>query len=252
MLCQYCLERGLEPNEAIAEYKNIPICDPCLAPIYENANATQVDQIEETDLENRKKRAFEVLDKFEELFDDWYLFENEVLNSRDDFFNHRPPAVINLTNEQIKALNSRRKAVLYAFRIKDEQWTEIIDKIRTEERRKENLVGVTKSIVEKTKKTKGENSLEAKKKLAKAMGITVAQLDAMGSQARQSEFEGIVGAKPEKSKWEKEKRESTSSILSGLQAQVKAQTTETKSPSNPLVSKRCPICNKFSCPHPRG
>lgn len=252
MLCQYCLDRGLVPNESIMLYQNLPICDPCLAPIMDNLSATQVDQLGgETDLEKRKRKAIEVLDKFEELFEDWHLFESEVLESRDDFFNHQAPAVINLTNEQIKALNSRRKAVLYAFRIKDERWTEIIDKIRTEERRKENLVGVTKSIVEKTKKVKSENSLDAKKKLAKAMGISLEALEAMGSNARKSEFEGIVGPQPINSSWEKKPKESTAGILANLQAQIKSQTTEAKPTIPNLVGKRCPICNKFACAHPR-
>jgi hypothetical protein len=66
MLCEYCLERGLVPNEHIGFYQDRPICDPCLAPIYDNANATQVEDIAATDLVSRKAKAMELLDKFED------------------------------------------------------------------------------------------------------------------------------------------------------------------------------------------
>ena len=197
--CQSCIERQLkEPEDAVGLYKNLPICDKCLGAIMSNMENVQADSISITSdkdsIESRRALALQMLDSFESVFDNFPLTAEEVLTARDDFYNHRAPALINCTTEQIKTIINRRKAVLYAIRIKDEQWSTIIEQLRNEARREAGLVGVAKSIKEKVKQPSGYSDDKAKK-LAKMMGISVAQLNAMGADARATEFKGIVGAK---------------------------------------------------------
>lgn len=245
--CQYCLDRQIEePNDAIGLYKKQPICDECLGPIMDNNSNTQI--IEYTrdpgSLEARKAKAFEILDKFEELLEGWELYEDEVLLSRDDFFNHRPPAVVNLTPEEIKKRISYRKAVLFSFRIKDEHWTTLIEQIRTKERREQGLINVQKSVKEVTKKSRaGKDQLQ---KLAKKLGVSVEQLELLGAQARQEEFKGVVGKKVIE---EVKKESEVSEVLKDIQKQINTQTTGNY--STPVV-KRCERCKKLTCICPRS
>ncbi len=195
--CQSCIERQLaEPNDAIGLYLDMPICDSCLTPIMANKENIQADSIaitsDKDSLSERKARALSLLDGFYESFDNFPMTAEEVLSARDDFYNHRAPALINMSVDEIKTIINRRKAVLFAIRIKDEQWSTIIEQLKNEARVTAGLTGVAKSIKEKAKKP-SEFSNEKAKKLAKMLGISVSQLEAMGADARTTEFAGIIG-----------------------------------------------------------
>ena len=196
-LCEYCLERGLDPGEAVGIYLKRPICDPCLGVIMDNKSdgpdTTKVS--DEELLAERKVRALALLDQFEELFDNWPLTADETLLSHSDFYNHKPPAIVNCSLEQIQAIYSRRKGILYAIRHKDERWYTEIEQLRRTARKQANLTGIAKSVKERNK-APSQVSIDAKKKLAKTLGITIAQLDAMGKQSREEEFKQIVGSTP--------------------------------------------------------
>jgi len=234
ILCEYCLERGLEPNPSIGLYLGRPICDPCLAPIMDNkANSPDEGKPSELSIEDKKVLALSILDKFEELFENWPLTADETLQAHEDFYNHRPPAVVNCTIEQLTQLNSRRKGLLYAIRHKDERWSTDIEVLKRTAREQANLTGIQKSIKER-KKAPSAVSLDAKKKLAKSMGITLEQLEAMGQQSREAEFGKIIKSTPANPAPIPANTEGSSrGILSALQSKLKTEA--------PKVRKRNPI-----------
>lgn len=193
-LCQSCLDRGLEPREAIGLYNKLPICDPCLGAIMDNkSDAPDNSRSEATSLASRKQRALEMLEQFEELAANWPLTAEETLLTHSDFYNHRPPALVNCTLEEIKEIYSRRKGLLYAIRHKDERWYTEIEQAKREAREKANLTGMLKSKEQKVRAPSAIN-LAQREKLAKSMGITLAELEAMGKASREREFVAIVGS----------------------------------------------------------
>lgn len=222
-LCQYCLDRGLEPNEAIGLYNKLPICDPCLGPIMDNkSDAPDTETRRDETIEDRKTRALELLDEFEALFERWPLTADETLLSHGDFYNHRPPAIVNCSLEEIQAIYSRRKGILYAIRHKDERWYTDIENLKRKQREQANLTGIAKStkVYGSKKSPIGD---EAKAKLAKKLGISIAQLDAMGKESREKEFIAITGTSPANPvKDNIAPASSVKSILSNLQNTVKS------------------------------
>lgn len=191
-LCQYCLDRGLEPSEAIGLYQKLPICDACLGPLMNNKSDAPDEASKGHALESRIALALAMLDQFETLAANWPLTADETLLVHADFYNHRPPALVNMTIDEIQSVYSRRKGLLYAIRHKDERWYTEIEVAKRDAREKANLTGMLKSKEQKVKGT-GTTSLAQKEKLAKMMGITVAELDAMGQASREKEFVKIVG-----------------------------------------------------------
>jgi len=239
------MDRQLEPNEGIMLYQGRPICDACLSPIMSNMSETQLIEAEgdPSSLESRKKKALEILDKCEELYKDWPLTEKEVLASRDDFFNHRPPAVINLTIEQTKELISYRKAILYAYKIKDEPWTTLIDQIRVEERKAAGIQGIAKSVSEKSKKPNHRFSKAKQEKLLKSLNISPEQLELLGKEARIEEFGDILANKKPKEIQIDLKKEGTQVIKNAL-AEVQGKLNVDLTPKK---ISRCNVCGKLTC-----
>jgi len=236
VLCEYCLERGLEPQPSIGLYQGRSICDPCLAPIMDNKNNVQEEGIpSEGTLEEKKALALKILDSFEELFKNWPLTADETLQAHEDFYNHRPPAVINCSIDELIQLNSRRKGLLYAIRHKDERWSTDIEVLKRSERERANLTGIQKSIKEK-KKAPSAISLEAKKKLAKSMGITLEQLEAMGQQSREAEFGKILKSSPANPAPPSPQPTSSRGILGALQSKLKETEAKPKK-RNPITGK---------------
>ncbi len=198
--CQSCIERQIVPIEDhVGFYKGMPICEKCLGAILSNQENVQADLIkvegDANSLENRKVLAMKLLDEFEKVFDGFPLTAEEVLSERDLFYNHRAPALINCSTEEIKSMINRRKAVLFAIRIKDEQWSTIIEQLKNEARKNAGLTGIAKSIKEKAKKPSDFKEAEAKK-LAKMLGVSVARIKEMGEEARKTEFAGILQGNP--------------------------------------------------------
>lgn len=238
-LCEWCLERGLEPNPSVGLYNGRPICDPCLGPIMDN-KAVSFDngKPSELPLEEKRALAFEILDRFEELFENWPLTAEETLQAHEDFYNHRPPSVANCTIEQLIQINNRRKGLLYAIRHKDERWSTDIEVLKRTAREQANLTGIQKSIKER-KKAPSAISLEAKKKLAKSMGITLAELEAMGQQSREAEFGKVINSSPANPAPipPQAPKESSRGILGALQSKLKSE--------SPKSRRRDPITGKW-------
>ncbi len=191
-LCQYCLDRGLEPSEAIGLYQKLPICDACLGPLMNNKSDGPDGQKIGDSLEARREKALRLLDQFEELCSEWPLTADETLLTHADFYNHRPPAIVNCSLDELLAIYSRRKGLLYAIRHKDEKWYTEIEILKRTAREEANLTGILKSKEQKIKAPSAIN-LAQKEKLAKSMGISVAELEEMGKASREREFTKIVG-----------------------------------------------------------
>jgi hypothetical protein len=191
-LCQSCMDRGLEPREAIGLYHKLPICDPCLGAIMDNKLAEPDDGIREdpNSLPFRLERAKKVLDKFEEIYAEWPLTAEESMNFHQDFYNHCPPAIVDCSLDQLLVIHSRRKGLLWAMRHKEARWQSDIEIQKQTAREQANLTGMLKSKKEKVKPS--ALNLEWKKKQAKSMGITVEQLDAMGKESQEREFAKVV------------------------------------------------------------
>lgn len=237
VLCESCLERGLPPNEAIGLYLNRPICDPCLGPIMENKANIQEEGVPDNTLalEDKTAIAIKLLDKLESIFDNWPLTADETLQAHEDFYNHRPPAVENCSVEELVQINSRRKGLLYAIRHKDERWSTEIEILKRTRREEANLTGIQKSIKER-KKAPSAVSKEAKAKLAKAMGMTLEQLEAMGQQSREAEFGKIIKSSPANPAPISASPSSSRGILGALQAKLKVEETKARK-RNPITGK---------------
>lgn len=246
ILCQSCLDRQVEsPNEAIGQWANLPICDECLGPLMDNlANSqTQTVDSDPNSLPARIERSKGLLIPLEV---NWELTEEEVLKSRDDFFNHHPPAVINLTPEEIKRRISFLKGILFAYRIKAERWATIIESLRAEERQKQGLINVTKSIKEVSKKSK--TSKAQLEKLAKALKMDISTLENVGQQARIEEFGNLPVSGEKGTKIKTENEYAIKSALTQLQSQLKA---ENKIVETPKKVVRCQVCGKLTCVCPK-
>lgn len=191
-LCQSCLDRGLEPNEAICLYHKLPICDKCMGAIMDNKlDGPDETKLDPTSLEARKERAFGILDEFEKLTADWPLSAEESQNLHADFYNHCPPAIVNCSIEQLLLIHSRRKGLLWAMRHKEARWQSEIEIQKRTAREQANLTGMLKSKSEKTKGPSAIN-LEYKKKLAKTLGVSLEVLEAEGRKSQEREFAKIV------------------------------------------------------------
>lgn len=237
LLCQSCLERGLESGEVIGLYLGQPICDSCLAPIMENKANIQEEGKEDKSIpiEEKKAIALKLLDRFEVLFEQWPLTADETLQAHEDFYNHRPPAVENCSIEELIQINSRRKGLLYAIRHKDERWSTEIEVLKRTTREQANLTGIQKSIKEK-KKTPSAVSKDAKAKLAKAMGISLAELEAMGQKSREAEFGKVLKSSPANPAPPNQQPTSSRGILGALQAGLKKNEVKARK-RNPITGK---------------
>jgi hypothetical protein len=238
--CQSCIDRQIPQTSALAGlWQGNPICDECLNAIMENKDETHFenpDKIDPNSFEERKRRAFEVLEDLEKIFENWPLTREETLKCHDDFYNHRPPAIVNCTLAEIEEIFSRRKGILYAVRHKDERWSNEIDKLKRAAREEANLTGLGKSKKEVGKKLVPTNeiSAQAEAKMAAALGITVEALRVIKATAREKKFEAIVGqTKDQIKEVPTVVRESSSDILKKLQGQVKNK--EVKTPDGPKL-----------------
>jgi len=148
-LCQFCIDRQLEPNEAIGIYEKQPICSVCLDAYMENQLLVGNPIPEQT--EDKKQLALKLLDAFEELCEKWPLKGEESLINHEDFYNHRPPAIINLSLTEIQEIYSRRQSILFAIKHKDMHWYTKVEEMKRSAREQANLTGLAKSVKEKSK-----------------------------------------------------------------------------------------------------
>lgn len=233
ILCQSCLERGLEPNEAVYSWQGSPICDVCLGPILDNMNDVNLETpigLDE-DLPTRIQKALLILDELEKLSNAWPLTKEETLKCHEDFYNHRPPAIANLSLTEIESIFSRRKGILFAVRHKDERWANEIDSRKNEERERNFL----KSKKEVTKKiVKNETQRKQNEKFAQALGLTLEAYEAVILKGKEQKFEEITGVKPTK---EVVKRSDTGDVLKQLQEDIKAKRVSAKVKINPITGK---------------
>jgi hypothetical protein len=242
IVCQYCLDRQIEPNEAIGLYKKLPICDACLGTMIDNTNErSEVKPETKTDtLEARIDTALALMDEFERLFSGWPLSADETLLCHENFYNHQPPAVANLSLIELEQINSRRKGFLFAVRHKDERWSVEISNLKRKLREEANLTGleVSRKEVGKKRAPSGESKI-AKEKLAKALGLSLDQWLAIEAEANKAKFDILVGKTGAAASVHQTQptKETTGSMLKGLQEQVKTKGQEIKAKINPFTGR---------------
>lgn len=177
-LCQFCIEHdNPNPYPATKRWANdFYICTTCYESLLDN------------------------LLSFPNHFSEMITSE-QILQSRDQIFNHHHAAIVNLPREDVEQRIEQYKQILFTVRIFTEDATDYINKCKQEERNKHNLSGIEKSKKEKSKgpslssKLGGSAEDKLKEKMAKTLGITVKQLEDMGKTARQTEFQGILDGK---------------------------------------------------------
>jgi len=222
--CQSCIDRGLEPHDAIYSWQGQPICDVCLGPLVDNGLEIQTSSSPsgEGEIDPRKIKANEILDQLEILISSWPLTAEETLQCHEDFYNHRPPAIANLTLKQIEEVYSRRKGILFAVRHKGERWATDIENLKRKKREEANLTGIAASKREVSKRVPSDEiTREKNRKLAAGIGMTLEQYEAIIIQAKVERFEKVVGAKADSKNVPFVKTTSTGEILEDLKAKIK-------------------------------
>ena len=234
--CQYCLERQLEPNEAIGLWQKLPICDACLGPILDNQTDINREFMKDDDNQARLELAFKLLDQLEEIYDQWPFSADETLSLHEHFYNHKPPAIINCSLKEIEQIYQRRKGILFTVRHKDERWATDIDNLKRSLREEANLTGIQTSRKEKGKVVSLSGVKKQQlEKLAKQLGVSVELLLQQGAKKKQEEFEELVGTK-ELPKFELEpSKESVKSVLDNLKTKTQAKSEPLK--INPFTGK---------------
>lgn len=188
-LCQFCIERNNpEPNIATKRWANdFYICSVCYDSLIDN--------------------LLSFPNHFSEL-----ITSEQILQSRDQIFNHHHIAIVNKSREDVEELIESYKKILFTVRIFAEDATDYINKCKAEERNKLGLHGIEKSKKEKSKgpslasKLGGSAEDKLKEKMARTLGISVAQLEQMGKQARSTEFQGILDGKAQSTESPKENK----------------------------------------------
>lgn len=239
--CQTCLDRGLEPNEAIYSWQGLPICDACLGPLMDNVNDIPLNApvtLGEHTLDDRKKIAAALLDQLEGLMDNWPLTKEETQKCHEDFYNHRPPAIVNLSLSQAQAIFSRRKGILFAVRHKDERWATDIENLKREQREAANLVGIAASKKETGKRVVSESvQREKNAKVAASIGLTLEQYEATLSAARVARFEMVVENPGVTKNIPFVQTTKTGEILEDLKAKIKERQVASKPKINPVTGR---------------
>ena len=198
---------------------------------------TKIPQIPET-FEARKVRALEVLNELEEIYDKWPLDREETLKCHEDFYNHRPPALVNCSLAEVEQIFSRRKGILYAVRHKDERWSNEIEQLKRAAREEAKLTGLVKSRKEITKKlTPTGESKKAKEKLAASLGLTLEKLLDIEREAALKKFNVMIGQRKDAAVEVSGPvvQDSSSEILKQLQNKIKNAPVKTK--IDPLTGK---------------
>jgi len=238
--CQSCLDRQIESSSPIVGlWQEQPICEDCLGALHDKMEAHH-SVIDENSLDARKLKALGLLDQIEKIYEGWPLTREESLKCHEDFYNHRPPAVINCSLAELEIIFARRKGILYAIRHKDERWSNEIDKLKRAAREEANLTGILKSKKEYTKQIKpsGE-SLKQKEKLAAKLGISLEKMLQIDREIAEEKFGKMIGQKKDEIKPVVGPiLESSSSILKNLQKQVAKKPEISNKPKvNPFTGK---------------
>lgn len=239
ILCQSCIERQISPaNIAKLQYQGLPICEDCLNPLLDNVIDRQEVQLAKEVSEDRLANALLQFDGLAQISDNWALTREETLTSHEDFYNYNAPAIINLSLQELETLINRRQSILFATKKHIERIQETIDKIKAKEREEKKVRGIEKSLSEVSKKPSSVKS-DQQAKLAKAMGISLEQLKAIGAQARQAEFGDLLQGKVQ----------STINQPVGIREilQTVKQDSKTSEVKTSSVGKRCNECKKFTC-----
>lgn len=249
-LCQSCIERGLQPNEAIGLWQDMPICDDCLKPLIENRN--EGIQPAENQVEIEVKNAIEFVEELEKLFEKFPIASEQVLRSHDDFYNHRALANINIPVQELDKIIDQRKSIIFALNRRNEPDVLRLQQIKREERERAGIVGVEKSKREVNKNPSNIKRAQLEK-IAKQLGISLEEMQNWGQEARQKLFAGVLRNEKQDAK-PKGETESTRDILETVKGNVQSRgllgnVAEAHKPTQSTVTGtgRCPTCRKFTC-----
>lgn len=256
ILCHSCIERQVEsPNESVGVFQNLPYCGACMEPLIDNYIATNNVSLEDEPAEESKiELALKQFAEFEALAEGFALTKDETLRSHDDFFNYKANAIVNMTIEELESRIDKFQAVLFATKKHVEKIQEAIDRVKAKSRAEIRGLQVNKSLKESSKVVVEKAQDKKLESLAKALGISVAQLRKQMGIARQEEFKGVLEGKPQRKEVTKEAEgPSAKKVLNELKAKI-LQQHEDKLPLMPpstTSAARCPICSKRSCICPK-
>jgi hypothetical protein len=174
--CQHCIERGYEnPKPATKQWLNGQFtCDECF------------------------DRLSNAITNIPSHFTDYLLNSDDILKHRDEFFNHHHSAIVNLSLEEIHERLEHYKRILFTVRICAEDCQSLIDKVRREAKLKQGLEDKNFDHKKPTTKTaaagiKLSKEQKLKQSMAKTLGISVEQLEALGKTAVKNELATVTG-----------------------------------------------------------
>jgi hypothetical protein len=115
---------------------------------------------------------------------------DSILKSRNDVWNYHAPALINKTLSEIKERKEFLEMILFHIRLELEPIGQAIDRIKHEEREKNQLLGIEKSAKAYSKtSTSKASKLTKEEKEAKTLGLSIEQYRKMISEMEKDEAE---------------------------------------------------------------
>ena len=187
--CQSCIERGINPvNVATREWqKDVYLCDECISAKIElltNVHITSPEHKQE--IKNLDFKSGPVLDFIYNLYQvpEELQFDriDKVEGNYDRIFNFHAPAIINRTIESLAEEIQQLEMALFHIKYRKEPLEMRIKKLKLDRRKEKGLEDYNDSKEEYAKlPTKKKSTIKAtqEEKLAKSLGLTVEQYQAM-------------------------------------------------------------------------
>jgi hypothetical protein len=202
-LCQSCIERGyVPPKQATREWlPGVYYCDDCFEPLINNLTNVAPAAVNEvlkdvprsvngnTPLLDLVYKALNIPPELQ--FDK----VDTVCRNHEKYFNFAAPAIVNKDLEELARQIEEFQCVAFIVRYVTEPHTLQIAKLKEERRKEKNLAGISDSAEVYSKEKKKKSAVVDKKleSMAKAMGMTVEQLQENMKKAREKDFNRLVG-----------------------------------------------------------
>jgi len=197
--CQSCLERyGISYKLATREWSsNYFICDDCFEPLVNSIMNHEAGRIEElTRTINTSNSNMPVLSLLYEALaipvELQFVKSDEVLNNRDQIFNHHAGLLVNKEIKEIVEKIEEYSVLLFQIKLAIEPMQDYINRVKRDEREKKNLTGLADSVREVTKTSSVKKSKD--EKMAKVLGMTIEKYIEMTKKAKEMEFNKIIGS----------------------------------------------------------
>lgn len=192
--CQECIERGFSnPNIASREWQtNLYLCDDCFTARLNNLTNIAPAELAPV-INSNELKSGPILDKIYELlgippelrFDS----VDTVCRNHDKFFNFGAPAIVNKSLEELADEQEQMAMAMFIIKyVKVEPNTYRINQLKEQKREEKNLKGIqdSKEAYSKTGPKGGSSRVKQtdKEKMAKTLGMTIEQYEAMVAKAQ--------------------------------------------------------------------